>query len=207
MQPRDGARWSERAGSHDTERRHDGMQQASSVRRPAERYSEAMWLYGGATKSHELDEDSRDVVIIEMVPCRLSSEIHVEGRHVATTEPAREAAAIAALDSDVQKRARINGATGQETVELGYSTLKSAFRRSIGGGAKSGGELGRVPFSSVRSKESGINNEYPDQLEKAGNLAQPRLVTNPAQPRGAANPALPRAVVNPVQCETGANPA
>jgi hypothetical protein len=91
-------------------------------------------LCGGEVKpDNGVEEEEKDVVMIGLVSCKVSSEIHIDGRCIAIAGQAKAVVPGDELGSSAQKRARANTVRGWEIVEPGYSTLKkfTSIRKSL----------------------------------------------------------------------------
>jgi hypothetical protein len=103
-QPRGGGHMREEMRAHAIARPSGDVQQTSHTRKPIERGSKAIMMQGGeTTKSGVIDDGGKDVILIIVVLCKLSSEVHMNGRCMATVGPTDEVVTADESGSTKQK--------------------------------------------------------------------------------------------------------
>jgi hypothetical protein len=101
------------------------------------------------TESRRPGVEDQELIMVGMVPCKLSFEVQMNGWHVAAVEPAGEVETTDEPGSSARKQARVNRITGREIVGLGYLVLGEVVKKSKEGIARMGAE--RREVSSFRA--------------------------------------------------------
>jgi hypothetical protein len=136
---------------------------------PDKRANCANMLHGGEGPSSRKQEQTKEhVMMVESWPCRVSSEIHINGLHV--SYPVREdkgkAVATGQEDKKDPKRARVVASQGHEVVRPGCSMMSSA--------ATTGKDMGRRwdnPNWITQVTDKGRN---PDNSNRVSSIEQER---------------------------------
>jgi hypothetical protein len=84
---------------------------------------------GKTTENCKPDGENRDVVVIGMVPCKLSSKMHVDGRRVTTVVSGREAVTVDEPSSSARKCTTVNGSRAERLLGQGIRRSEEFFGR------------------------------------------------------------------------------